>query len=391
VPVKLAAYSDDPCVRGDGSVGAMTSFALFLAGLAERVEAFTLLARVAPGRQVVPVELPAGLHVVELPWWEDQSRPAGLLRALPGSARRFWRVAGEVDCVLLFGPSPLGIVFAALTRLRGRRLVLGVRMDYTSYSAHRHPGNRPIAILSRALDAAWRAIARRAPTVVVGASLAQRYRRAAEVLDTTISLVRDAEVGDAGRHPPGRSGPVRVLTVGRLDPEKNPLLLADILAELVADGSAWEFDVCGDGSLREALAQRAAGLGVANALHLRGFVAPDGELRNLYRAADMFLHVSWTEGVPQVLLEAWATGLPVVATDVGGVRAATGPDAGLLVGPDDAGAAAAALRRIAGDAAVRSSLVRAGLERARGRTLEREADRVVAFVAGDAPACLPER
>jgi 2-deoxystreptamine N-acetyl-D-glucosaminyltransferase/2-deoxystreptamine glucosyltransferase len=89
-----------------------------------------------------------------------------------------------------------------------------------------------------------------------------------------------------------------------------------------------------------------------------------------------------------VLFEAFAAGLPVVATAVGGVSGAVG-EAGLLVAPDDAGAAAAALERLAGDPALRARLARAGLERVRRRTLEAESGRVTAFLsqrAGSRPA-----
>jgi glycosyltransferase involved in cell wall biosynthesis len=90
--------------------------------------------------------------------------------------------------------------------------------------------------------------------------------------------------------------------------------------------------------------------------------------------------VSWTEGVPQVLFEAFAAGMPVVATDVGGVRAAVG-DAALLVGPGDAAAAAGALERVVGDARLRAALVRAGRERVRTHTLEAEAHRTARFLS----------
>ena len=94
----------------------------------------------------------------------------------------------------------------------------------------------------------------------------------------------------------------------------------------------------------------------------------------------MFLHVSWTEGMPQVLLEAFAAGTPVVATAVGGVPEAAG-DAALLIPPGDADAAAAAIARIAADPELRRELVTRGIERVRGRTLEAESARVARFLA----------
>ena len=385
--MRLAVYSDDPYLRANGSVGAVMPFALFLVALGEHTADFVLLGRVATDRGPAPVALPKDVSFVELPWWEDLSRPRQFARALPGTLRRFWNTLGAVDCVLLFGPSPVGLLFAALTRARRRRLVLGVRMDYVGYARHRHPGRKGLTSIARALDFSWRVLARRAPTVVVGSALAARYRRAPRLLDATIALTPEAAIADAGRPPPGRSGPVRVLTVGRIDAEKNPLLLADVLARLVADGDDWELVVCGDGPLRGALEHRLEALGVAHLADLRGFVAHSEGLQDLYRAADMLLHVSWTEGVPQVLSEAWASGLPVVATDVGGVRQASTPDAALLIPPGDAQAACDALRRVVADDDARAQLTHAGLDRARMHTREGESARVVAFLAaaGDAP------
>jgi glycosyltransferase involved in cell wall biosynthesis len=382
--VRLAAYSDDPYVRARGRVAAVMPFALFLGGLRESVDGLVLLGRVDPDASpeavANAVDLPTTLEFAELPWWEDLSRPAGMLRALPGSVRTFWRVAGQVDGVLLFGPSPMGLAFALLTRLRRRRLALGVRMDYASYIAHRHPGRGSLARIAGVLDGAWRLLARTAPTIVVGSGLAQRYRGAHRLLDVWVSLVRDADVHAPSRSEPGADGPIRVLTVGRVDTEKNPLLLPDVLADLRATGEDWTITVCGDGPLLSAVADRAAQLGVSEHLDLRGFVTPSDGLTQLYRDADMFLHVSWTEGMPQVLVEAWANGLPVVATDVGGVPAAVGSDGGLLVAAGDARAAADALRRVAADEPLRARLRTGSLARAREHTLERETARIATFL-----------
>ena len=109
---------------------------------------------------------------------------------------------------------------------------------------------------------------------------------------------------------------------------------------------------------------------------------------DLYRDSHALLHVSWTEGLPQVLLEAFAAGLPMVATDVGGIREAVG-DAVLLVPPGDPEAAAEALDRLAGDPELRARLVSAGHEYVSTRTLAHESMRVADFIhetCGDAGA-----
>ena len=94
-------------------------------------------------------------------------------------------------------------------------------------------------------------------------------------------------------------------------------------------------------------------------------------------------HIEASDKLHRILMEAFAAGLPVVATAVGGVPGAVG-DAGLLVPPADAGAAAAALERVGADQDLRERLSRAGLERVRGRTLEAESGRVAEFLSGAA-------
>jgi glycosyltransferase involved in cell wall biosynthesis len=97
----------------------------------------------------------------------------------------------------------------------------------------------------------------------------------------------------------------------------------------------------------------------------------------------VFLHVSWTEGVPQVLFESFAAGLPVVATAVGGVpELAEGRS--VLIPPGDADAATEATRRVVSDAGLRAELVDAGLDCVRRFSLDSEAQRVTALFAGNA-------
>jgi glycosyltransferase involved in cell wall biosynthesis len=109
-------------------------------------------------------------------------------------------------------------------------------------------------------------------------------------------------------------------------------------------------------------------------------VSLDDGLLQLYRDSHVFLHVSWTEGLPQVLFEAFASGLPLVATAVGGV--ADGVDgAGLLIPAGDADAAAGAVERVAADPDLRARLVERGIARARVHTIGAECRRLATFVA----------
>jgi glycosyltransferase involved in cell wall biosynthesis len=378
--MRLAVYTDYSYRREGDAVFGERAFVLFLARLARSVERMVIVGRLDPAGGRSHYRLPPAIEFVALPHYESQVRPLQLLRSLSGSLIRFWRVLGGVDCVWLLGPHPVALAFALLARVRRRRVVLGVRQDLPAYARSRRPERRWTHFAADLLDAAYRALARRFPTIVVGPQLARRYQAAPRLLPISVSLVERSEIVSAtDAHARRYDGELCALAVGRLETEKNPLLLADVLARLDGD-RRWRLLVCGEGQLARPLEARLAALGTRDRAELRGYVAIDGGLRELYRASHAFLHVSWTEGVPQVLFEAFAAGLPVVATAVGGVAEAVG-DAALVVPPGDADAAARALTRIAGDAELRARLVDAGLALARKRTIESETAHVLEFLS----------
>jgi glycosyltransferase involved in cell wall biosynthesis len=367
--------------REENELYAEVPFALFLAGLAPFFERLMLLGRVVPEPGRLAHRLPPGAELVDLPLYEHASRGASLLRTLPRTLVAFVRAVRQADAVLVFGPGAFAVLLALTAVAMRRPVVLGVRQHYPDYIRYRHPGRRALRLAGAALEGMWQALSRRMATVVVGPDLAHSYRRARRLLEVTVSLVSERDVVPF-EQAASRSydGELRVLSVGRLDPEKNPLLLADVLAALERGGGRWRLVICGEGCLRGALSERLERLGVAEAAELRGYVPVDGGLGELYRDCHMLLHVSLTEGLPQVLYEAFAAGLPSVATEVGGVGRGSERPALVLVPPADADAAAGALRRVAADAGLRAELIRAGLERARERTMEGECARLGRFV-----------
>ncbi len=125
---------------------------------------------------------------------------------------------------------------------------------------------------------------------------------------------------------------------------------------------------------------RLAELGVLDRAELRGYVDFGEAMREVYRSSHVLLHVSHTEGLPQVIVEALASGLPVVATDVGGIGEAVGRSA-LLLRPGDVDGAVAGIRRIAAEPELRRRLVEAGLGYARAHTIDSEVERVAALLS----------
>jgi glycosyltransferase involved in cell wall biosynthesis len=371
----VGVYVDDVYRRdGDGRISTDRAFALFAAEVAGRVGALCIFGRAASG--VADYVLPAGVELIPLPHYDDLKDASAVGRSLFGSARAMWRGLASVDVVWVFGPHPLALVLVALAAVRRRAIVLGVRQDSIAYVRNRLPAGPRRALATAVmvvLDGGYRLLSRRFPATVVGTQIADRYPGG---IPLTVSLVPAAAVTGNSRGPAG--SPVRLLTVGRLELEKNPLLVVDMLAELNRRRpGGYRLTWIGRGRLEPEVRARAAALGVERYLELRGYVPFGDELLDLYRAADVFVHVSHTEGLPQVLIEALASGTPIVATAVGGVAAALDDGAaGLLVPPADLEALVDAVERLSSDDELRTRLTRRGSELAAGLTLEAQSTRV---------------
>ena len=150
------------------------------------------------------------------------------------------------------------------------------------------------------------------------------------------------------------------IMVARIDGKKGHGTLLNSLKTLSHPGlTMW---IVGDGSERPAAESQAAQLGLGPD-RVR-FLGRRSDVDRLLNAADFFVLPSDIEGLPMSVLEAMAHGLPIVATQVGGVPEIIDHDGnGLLVPAGDVAALAAAIHRVATDPALRRRLGDAGRER----------------------------
>ncbi|PZX29401.1 Glycosyl transferase, group 1 [Cupriavidus phytorum] len=133
---------------------------------------------------------------------------------------------------------------------------------------------------------------------------------------------------------------VLVLNVGRLVPEKDQAMLIEAFAEVCRDLPKTRLMIAGDGPLRDELAQQVARHGLNHVVLLAG---ARSDIPELLRAADVFVLSSRIEGMPLVVGEALASGLPVVATAAAGVSELAG-DTATLTPTGNPQALASALR-----------------------------------------------
>ena len=146
--------------------------------------------------------------------------------------------------------------------------------------------------------------------------------------------------------------------IGRLSPEKGFAVLLAAMASLVADGLDFELWIAGEGERRAFLERLVETNGLRQRVRFLGYL-PD--LIELYHALDLFVLSSVREGLPNVLLEAMALEVPVVATSVAGVPGLVQDGrTGILCPPGDPYKLARAIYRLLGDVALRKRLAAAG-------------------------------
>lgn len=163
--------------------------------------------------------------------------------------------------------------------------------------------------------------------------------------------------------PPANDPPV-VLFAARFDPVKRHATLIEAVSTLVREGERLELWLAGSGRLLPAAQQQAADLGIDGVVRFLGYV-PNAQILQWLktgRVDAVALPSDW-EGIPVSLIEALAHGVPVAASEVGGVAELVGDGCGLLVPEGDKAALADAIRRLLHSPRLREDLSRAGRKR----------------------------
>lgn len=185
--------------------------------------------------------------------------------------------------------------------------------------------------------------------------LALRWRIARP---SSLRVVHNGLADCRWRAHPGVPGRPAAVMVARFAPQKDHALLLDAASGLSKDLDLW---LVGDGPCRRSAERMASRLGIAGCV---SFLGRRTDVAPILAAAQIFVLVSRFEGFPISVLEAMRAGLPVVATDVGGVReAVVDGETGFLVPRGDPVVLRERLRRLIADPALRERMGKAGRER----------------------------
>ena len=267
-------------------------------------------------------------------------RPVACLRALAHALRRFG--PGVVHTHLYYG-NVMGRIAA---RLAGGAPVVTTlhNPDYT-FEARGTLLFRGRKLLDRLSGS------RNAALVAVSRAVADDFRRhmgwkQIRVVPNGVDLRSFAPGGDARAAAEWPSPGLRLLSVGRLHPQKGHRVLLDAMAGARAAGARLSLVVAGEGGERPALEARAAARGLQDGVRFAG----RRDVRPLLAAAEVFVFPSLYEAVGIALLEAMACALPVVASRTGGIPEVVEDGvSGILVAPGDADDLARALTALERD------------------------------------------
>jgi len=277
---------------------------------------------------------------------------------------------GRYDLIHVCAPGPSGVAAALLARAMEIPLVGSYHTELAAYAGLRS-GDPALELTATLVVAAFYGQCRLvlSPSAAADAALADLGVAADRI-------VRWDRGVDTGRFDPALRdehllpGELRVLYAGRVSKEKNIDLLADAFALAQERDPRLHLLIAGGGPEQPRLAERLGGR-----VTFLGWL--EGEaLAAAYASADIFCFPSETDTFGQVVLEAQASGLPVVAVDAGGPRelVSDGVD-GLLRGPS-AQALAEALLMLASSAPLRERMGRAARASVEQRTWARALDRL---------------
>lgn len=281
--------------------------------------------RYAPKQIQVLAHEPGGIPVaLRSKRWTYTLLPAFLLSMLVSCFRH----ARRVD-VIHANWSICGCVAGIVGKLLRIPVIITLRGEDVTRARH-HILDRTILSLCLRLSARIVTVSPSTETW-----LRERYPRLAHKMRTVENGIEDKLLALSGDRPgPSAKRPLRLLTVGSLIPRKGINRIIEAIGRL-PDPQRVFLTVAGSGPERPVLEKLAKMLSLSDNIEFIGAVEPHA-VADLLAHADVFVLASYSEGRPNVILEAMAAALPVIATDIDGVRDIVAHEStGLLYDGDD--------------------------------------------------------
>lgn len=349
--MKIFAYNDFILKTKENAIYSDDSHILFIKATCQNhFEDFRLGSRVLPE----PTEgfyffSDQASHLLQLPFYGSVSDFLKKPSLLWKSYKLLKSQLQEFDLFWLTWPHPISFLILWMFGSK-KPVVLFVRQNLEALIKVRYQGvQRAIGVLFTRL--VYRYAAFFHPNAILVTVGEEMFHRLSSDFATS-TYISDSIVSEeyAGKAREGRCfDPIKLLFVGRLEPEKglNDLIQA---AKLISEQKNVSLSIIGDGVSRAEATALVNRLGLTDKVSFEGYVPFGEDLFDAYKGHDLLMISSYSEGLPKIINEARAFALPVVSTQVGGIaNELVHEETCLFVNPGDPRQLAAAALRLASD------------------------------------------
>lgn len=335
-----------------------------------------------PPAHSFPVEVP-NLSFCKLPYSDGI---ADFIKKFPKNATPLIRAISENihnwDLVWIRLPNPAGFIAYKIARKHGKPILLQMSGDQKKIVRAKYSGmKRLIAYLGATFFTALdKKMIKETPTLVLSSELLRKFRNYgdhlfywlnSQVSQDDIYYREDTCLGES----------IHILYVGSLEKHKGLDYLMIAERKLRDAGYNVHLNLVGTGSQGSILKELTMNLSIHEYVIFHGYIGDHAQLLRVYRKNDIFILPSLSEGMPKVLFEAMASGLPIVAADVGGIPDVIKPgETGLLVPPRSPDGIYKAVEKLITDDELRKKIIQEGYAFVEQHTIEKQAERIMAII-----------
>lgn len=382
----LVVGSDGVCKKGE-KVFTFSPFNTFFAAFGEYFTSIRMVVPLIGQCSSGPaIEMPEGMTIIGLPGFKgivDFAKKAPFI--LPRVILTLRKEIASSDAIMVIHNDFLGMLAIWEARNRHKSHLFFIGGNQEEVVRHKYSGWKRWAAVWLArffdrVDQYW--LDRGTLVLVTGSELLDRLAgNGRRVFPYFTSLVHESDICTLPS-PKILHEQVNILYVGFLNNNKG----IDVLLQAIAKyshrfGINTKLHLVGEGPARPSLETLCHKLRIENDVTFYGFIGDKMDLAEIYRQCDLFVLPSRSEGIPKVLLEAMAYGLPILTTNVGGI-----PDFiqngenGVMVRPDDIDALGRALATLIDDNVFREKLVQGGRNYIRKHTMEAQAAEITSYL-----------
>ncbi|MCK4261446.1 MAG: glycosyltransferase family 4 protein [Halanaerobiales bacterium] len=287
------------------------------------------------------------------------------------------------DVVFIRLHTPLALIAYPLARTFRKQLYLFFVADIVEAvcKSERKGSRYAMALLqAKMFDRLYKYMAQNTLTFATKGELFERLSRVANACHEYIpSLISRTTINI--REDTCTNSIVNILFVGRLVYSKGVQDLIHAVAKLSMGNRKIRITIVGTGPMDKELKTIVGMLKLSDSVHFVGHIPFGENLFQVYRTGDIFVLPTYTEGLPKVLFEAFAFGIPIIATKVGGIPSVISHEEnGILINPGSPTQIASATKRIITDSSLRRKIVSNGYAWITKHTLEEEVGRIIKVI-----------